>query len=240
MLYDVLLFALSILAGGIAAIVGFGVGSFLTPILAIKTGFGVAVAAVGIAHFVGSLLRFWLLRKEVSRRVLLSFGLLSAVGGLTGALLQGWAANAALALVFGGLMILAGVSNMIGWPDKLNSEGRIGWIAGLLSGFFGGLVGNQGGIRAAGLVGFKLTKAQFVATATAVALIVDVFRVPVYVATRGAELKQLMPEIAIMAVGVMVGTLLGAPLLRRLSERRFKVALSACLIIVGILVAAQL
>jgi uncharacterized membrane protein YfcA len=239
MLYDALLLILGILTGGTAAIVGFGIGSFLTPILAIKTGFGVAVAAVGIAHFVGSLLRFWLLRKEVNRKVLVSFGILSAVGGLTGALLQGWAANAALAMVFGGLMVLAGVSNIFDWSEKLNMKGPVSWITGLLSGFFGGLVGNQGGIRAAGLVGFKLTKTQFVATATAVALIVDVFRVPVYVATRGTELKQLVPEIAIMAVGVMIGTLLGAPLLRRLPEKYFKIALSVILIIVGVLVAIR-
>jgi uncharacterized membrane protein YfcA len=239
MFYDVLLFVLGILTGGAAAIVGFGIGSFLTPILAIKTGFGVAVAAVGIAHFIGSLLRFWLLRKEVNCKILLSFGVLSAAGGLAGALLQGWTASATLAIVFGGLMVLAGMSNIFGWSDKLDIKGSVGWIAGLLSGFFGGLVGNQGGIRAAGLVAFKLTKTQFVATATAIALIVDAFRVPVYVATRGAELKHVIPEIAIMAVGVITGTLLGAPLLRRLPEKYFKIMLSVILIIVGVLVAVR-
>jgi uncharacterized membrane protein YfcA len=237
-LYDILLFILGIFTGGTAAIVGFGIGSFLTPVLAIKTGFGVAVAAVGIAHFVGSLLRFWLFRQEVNRRVLLGFGILSAAGGLAGALLQG-AGNAALAIVFGGLMVLAGVSNIFGWSDRLNVTGPMGWIAGLLSGFFGGLVGNQGGLRAAGLMGFRLTKTQFVATATAVALVVDVFRVPVYVVTRGAELKHLVPQIGIMSVGVVVGTLLGSPLLRRLPERYFKAVLSVILIVVGLLVAIR-
>src|SRR5690349_14178772 len=107
MLYDFLLFVLGVLTGGTAAIVGFGIGSFLTPVLAIQSGFGVAVAAVGVAHFFGSSVRFWLLRKEVNRKAFLGFGMLSAIGGLAGALLQGWAASAALAIVFGGLMILA-------------------------------------------------------------------------------------------------------------------------------------
>jgi len=240
MLYDALLFILGILTGGTAAIVGFGIGSFLTPILALKTGFGVAVAAVGGAHFVGSALRFWLLRKEVNRKVFLSFGILSAIGGLGGALLQGWAANAALAIVFGGLMVLAGVSNIYGWSDKFSTKGPIGWIAGLVSAFFGGLVGNQGGLRAAGLVGFKLTKTQFVATATAVALVVDAFRVPVYLAMRSSQLTQCTLEVTVMAVGVVVGTLLGAPLLHHLPERYFKLALSVILIIIGLLVMVRL
>ncbi len=240
MLIDSILFILGIFTGGAAAIVGFGIGSFLTPILAIKTGFGVAVAAVGIAHFFGSALRYWLLRKAVNRKVLVSFGILSAAGGLLGALLQSWASSALLAIVFGSLMILAGLSNIFGWSEKLSIKGPAIWIVGVLSGFFGGLVGNQGGLRAAGLVGFKLSKLQFVATTTAIALAVDVFRVPVYVASRGAELRQLIPEIIIMSVGVMAGTLLGAPLLRRLPERYFRVALSVIIIVVGVIVAARI
>lgn len=235
---EIVLFVLGVITGGTAAVVGFGIGSFLTPVLAVYSGFTVAVAAVGVAHFFGSLLRFILLRKDVSRKILLSFGVVSAIGGLAGALLQGWAANTALAAIFGGLTVVMGVSTLVGWPAKLRIKGPLVWLAGAVSGFFGGLVGNQGGLRAAGLVGFRLSKNQFVATATAVALAVDVFRVPVYIATTGSELKQLLPEIAIMSAGVIVGTLLGAPLLRRLPEKYFTVALSVVLIIVGMLIAA--
>ena len=240
MLFYVLLFALGILTGGVAAVAGFGIGSFLTPVLAIRTGFGVAVAAVGIAHFFGSALRYWLLRLNVNRRMLLSFGILSAAGGLAGALLQGRASSAALSIVFGGLMIFAGVSGLFRWSEKVHLKGTLAWIVGAVSGFFGGLVGNQGGLRAAGLMGFNLRKAEFVATATAVALIVDVFRVPVYIATRSSQLSTYIPEIAVMSLGVIVGTLVGAPLLRRLPERHFRVVLSVIIIVVGVLVAIRL
>lgn len=240
MLFYLLLLMFGIFSGGTAAIVGFGIGSFMTPVLAIKTEFAVAVAAVGIAHFFGSALRYWLLRKEVNRKVLFSFGILSAIGGLSGALLQSRATSSALAAIFGSLMIFAGISSIFGLSERVNVKGPAGWVVGAVSGFFGGLVGNQGGLRAAGLVGFKLHKTEFVATSTAVALAVDAFRVPVYVASRGTELKQLIPEIATMSIGVIAGTLLGAPLLRHLPERYFRAALSVALIIVGVLVAIQL
>src|SRR5437899_12396609 len=56
-------------------------------------------------------------------------------------------------------------------------------IAGGVSGGFGGLVGNQGGIRSAAMLGLNVPRDAFVATATAIALMVDVARVPVYVFT---------------------------------------------------------
>ncbi len=206
MLFDLLLFVVGLVAGGIAAVVGFGIGSFLTPVLALRTGFGVAVAAVGIAHFFGSALRFWLLRHDIDRRTLITFGTLSAVGGLLGALLQSGAAGTALAIVFGGLMVLAGVSDLLRWNERIVVKGAWIWVLGTVSGFFGGLVGNQGGLRAVGLLGVDLKKTAFVATATAVALIVDVFRLPVYVTTHYHELTGLKLEIVAMALGVLIGT----------------------------------
>lgn len=238
MLFDSLLFGLGLLTGIIATIVGFGIGSFLTPILAFKTSFGVAVAAVGIAHLFGSVLRFWLLRDAVNRKVFIRFGVLSVVGGLLGALLQGWAASGILAAVFGGLMVLTGIAGLFGWTEKVNIKGPLAGVFGVASGFFGGLVGNQGGLRAAGLMGFKLGKLQFVATMAAVALAVDIFRVPVYITVHAQELSQLVPEIILMSAGVIIGTVIGAPMLRRLPHKYFKWALSAIVIIVGLLVAA--
>lgn len=240
MLFDFLLFIAGIVAGGIAAVAGFGIGSFLTPILAVRTGFGVAVAAVSIAHFCGSALRFWLLRHDINRRTLISFGLLSAVGGLLGALLQSSLASTALAVVFGCLMVLAGVSGLLRWNERMKLKGASAWFMGALSGFFGGLVGNQGGLRAVGLLGFNLKKAAFVATATAIALLVDIARLPVYIVTHASQLGSLTPEIIAMSLGVVVGTIIGASLLRRLPDRLFRVILSCIIIVVGVLIVIQL
>jgi hypothetical protein len=51
-------------------------------------------------------------------------------------------------------------------------RGWVAWIAGAMSGFLCGLVGNQGGCGSAALLGFDLSKQSFVATATAVTLVV--------------------------------------------------------------------
>ncbi len=67
------------------------------------------------------------------------------------------------------------------------------WIAGALSGIFGGLVGDREGIRSAALLGFDIRRDAFVATATAIALLVDVFRMPVYAATQWRPILSAWP-----------------------------------------------
>ena len=79
-----------------------------------RCGTKLAVAAVAIPHAAGTALRFWLLRKAIDRRVLWSFGLTSAAGGLLGALLHRYAAGRALTLVFACLLIFAGVAGADG------------------------------------------------------------------------------------------------------------------------------
>src|SRR5438034_6568584 len=79
---------------------------------------------------------------------------------------------------------------------------RAAWIAGVVSGALGGLVGNQGGIRSASLLGFKVPKESFVATATAIALFVDGARLPVYLITRWQDIVGVWPMVLAATLGV--------------------------------------
>jgi uncharacterized protein len=233
MLFPAILAFTSLLAGGVASVVGFGIGSLLTPTLATQTGTKLAVAAVAIPHFVGSVQRFWLLRAHVDRRVLLRFGITSALGGLAGALLHTRVSNRGLAIVFGALLLLAGISELSGWIQKVQWGRRAAWVAGGLSGAFGGLVGNQGGIRSAAMLGFNVPRASFVATATAIALFVDAARMPVYLATQWTEMAGAWQYILIATIGVVVGTAFGTRVLGRIPERAFRRTIAVFLLGLG-------
>ena len=234
MLFSTLLALVSLLAGGVAAVVGFGIGSLLTPTLAIQTGTKLAVAAVAIPHFVGSLQRFWLLRAHVDRRVLVGFGVTSALGGLAGALLHTRVSNRGLAIVFGALLLLAGISEVSGWIQKVRWGRRAAWVAGALSGAFGGLVGNQGGIRSAAMLGFDVPRTSFVATATAIALFVDAARMPVYLATQWRDIAGAWRYILVATIGVVVGTAFGTRVLGRIPERAFRRIIAVFLLGLGV------
>jgi uncharacterized membrane protein YfcA len=223
----------AVLAGVVASVAGFGIGSLLTPLLALKLGTKLAVAAVSIPHVIGTAIRFWLFRGRVDRRIFLWFGLASAAGGLAGALLHAEASNRALGIVLGGLLVFVGVSELSGVMRHVRFGRRAAWVAGAVSGAFGGLVGNQGGIRSAALLAFEGDKETFVATATAVGLVVDAARMPVYLATEWTALHARWPVIALATSGVVAGTLAGRRLLAHVPEPVFRRVVSVLLLTLG-------
>jgi len=233
MVFELIVFAAAVGAGAIASVAGFGIGSVLTPLLAVRAPTQLAVAAVSIPHFFATALRFWRLRAHVDRRVLISFGIPSALGGLSGALMHSVAGSRVLSIVFGAILVFVGLSELTGLSRRMTFGRTTAWIAGALSGFLGGLVGNQGGIRSGALLGFDISKTAFVATATAVGLVVDIARMPAYFFTQGEGITQIWPLIAVATAGALLGTLIGERLLRGVAERLFRRIVAVLLLILG-------
>jgi uncharacterized membrane protein YfcA len=239
-LADLLLGFLAIVAGGIASLAGFGIGSLLTPALAVVVGTKLAVAIVSLPHAVGTAVRLWALRDAIDRQVLTSFGLASAAGGLGGALLHAAFSSRLLTVALGALLVLGGALELTRLGRRLQIGGPWAIAAGLASGVFGGLVGNQGGIRSAALLRFDLAPRGLVATATATAILVDLARVPVYLVTSGSELLRMWPMILLLTAGVLVGTVIGTPILRRIPDSMFRRGLAVLLIVLGVALIAGL
>ena len=232
--FHLLLAAVALIAGVIASVVGFGIGSLLTPFLALQVGTKLAVAAVSVPHAAATALRFWMLRAHLDRRVLVSFGVASAAGGLAGALMHAYAGSPALTLVFGLLLLLAGTSELTGLSRRVRLGRPAAWAAGALSGLFGGLVGNQGGIRSAAMLAFDVPRDAFVATATAIALIVDAARMPVYFATAGSRIAAVWPAVVVASVGTIAGTLLGRRVLAVIPEPWFRRLVAVIVLLLGV------
>jgi uncharacterized protein len=119
---------------------------------------------------------------------LLGFGIgvrLAVAGALAGALLHAVASIPTLKFGMAALLIIAGGLGV------------------------GGFVGNQGGIRAAAMLALDVRKEVFVATAVAIALVVDGARLPIYAVTTGRELLAAWPIVVVASAGVLAGTLLG-------------------------------
>ena len=161
----------------------------LTPLLTASLGASLAVAAVSLPHAVATAVRCWRLRAHIAFDVLKRFGLLSAVGGLAGALLYTQLGPSVLGRVLGALLLMTAVAQWTGMAKRWRPVGPAVSMLGLASGLCGGVAGNQGGIRAAALASFGLGPRAFVATATATALLVDVARTPVYLWQAGNGLR---------------------------------------------------
>jgi uncharacterized membrane protein YfcA len=102
----------------------------------------------------------------------------------------------------------------------------------------GGLVGNQGGIRTAAMLGFNVPKESFVATATAIALFVDGARLPVYLATQWREIAAIWPLVLAATGGVVIGTTFGTRILGWVPQAVFRRVIAGLLMVLGLYMAA--
>jgi uncharacterized protein len=214
-------FGIGVLSGATASLLGFGIGSLLTPLLTASLGAGLAVAAVSLPHAAATAVRCWRLRTHVAVDVLRRFGLLSAAGGLAGALLYTRLGASVLSRVLGALLVMTAVAQWTGLAKRWRPTGVAVSLLGLVSGIFGGVAGNQGGIRAAALTSFELGPKAFVATATATALLVDAARTPVYLWQAGGSLMAVWEPVAAATLGVLAGTWVGERVLVGLSPEVF-------------------
>lgn len=226
--------ATATVAGATAALAGFGIGSLLTPLLTMHLGAASAIAAVSIPHAIATAFRAWRLRDAIDFSVLRRFGIISAAGGLAGSLLHARLANDVLTAVLGALLVATGIMGFLGIPERWRPRGSGVGALGLLSGFFGGIAGNQGGLRASALSAFRLEPRAFVATSTATGLLVDAARTPVYVWSAGPELYRAGLLIAVATVGVVLGTLLGERLLMGMAPVKFRRIVSVLIGALGV------
>jgi uncharacterized membrane protein YfcA len=223
----------AVLAGAIAAVSGFGIGSLLTPVLMLSMPTAHAVAVLAIPHALATAIRWVRVRRDVHRPTFRQFGIASAGGGLVGAALQSQLASPVLTFVLAILLILAGTSELLRRRVPLPETPFWRLSGGILSGLFGGLVGNQGGIRAAALLGFQLQPRQLVATATASALLVDAARVPIYVLSAGSVIADTTRIWVVVSIGVTIGTFVGVPLLGRIPESTYRRMVGGLLFVLG-------
>jgi uncharacterized membrane protein YfcA len=227
------LFGLGVISGATAAVVGFGIGSLLTPLLLMRLTPSIAVAVVALPHLVATALRYVQHRTAIDRRVVVRFGVPSAMGGAAGAWLQGELNEAWLFAVLGVLLIMTAAANLTGGFGGWKPSGVAAGLLGVLSGIFGGLVGNQGGLRAAGLLAFDLAPRAYLATGTTVALMIDAARTPIYLARAGDALAGRALPITVAAAGCVVGTIIGERLFLGLSPDRYRYVIGCAVGVLG-------
>ena len=224
------------IAGAImTAIAGAGTGSTLVPLFALQYDFKLAVAAVAAPHLAATAVRTLQLRKEVDKGLFLRFGLVCAASSLVGALAQSWVSLPVITYGFAALLVIAGIIGLAGISERAQLGVRTAWIAGIASGFFGGLAGEQGGFRTVALLGFHLKKEAFVATSSAVGVLIDAVRLPVYWVQQGSQLGSVWMFVVVATAGTICGIILGDRLLRLVPQRVFGRLASGVILVIGIL-----
>jgi uncharacterized membrane protein YfcA len=107
-------------------------------------------------------------------------------------------------------------------------------VGGFLSGFFGGLSGNQGALRSAFLVKHGLEKSIFVSTTVAISSLVDITRLSVY-STNFLNLNYSdFYQLGFFSVvSAVAGSFIGNRLLKKVTIEQIKKIVALLLILLG-------
>ena len=233
---------------------GFGLGTLLTPVGGLFFPIPVAVALTGVVHLLNNLFKLSLLGKSANWDTVWRFGAPSVVGGFVGAsLLAGliqlpvlyqwnWGAHLCevtwLKLVIAVLMVFFTFMELLPGLKKVQFAQRYLTLGGLLSGFFGGLSGNQGALRSAFLINAGLDKSAYVATGVVVACLVDFTRLPVYF-TRftGAGLMEEWGIVVFATACAFAGAWIGARYLKKVTFRLVQWVTGGFMLVFAVLLA---
>ncbi len=127
---------------------------------------------------------------------------------------------------------------MLPQTGRLAFDRRYLPLGGVLSGFFGGLSGNQGALRAAFLIKAGLSKEAFIGTGTVSSVMVDVARLLVYgvgfYAVRFREVEGIAGPVLAATLAAFVGAFVGARLIQKVTLRTVQLIVGVLLIVVGL------
>jgi uncharacterized membrane protein YfcA len=220
----------------------------------------VAVAATAVVHLANNIFKVFLVGRQADWGVVVRFAAPAVIAAFLGAALLNVFAHvpplatyqlagqmheiAAVKLVIGVIIVGFAIFELLPQTGKLAFDRRYLPLGGALSGFFGGLSGNQGALRSAFLIKAGLDKEAFIGTGTVSAVLVDAARLLVYGASfyalRFSEVEGVAGLVVAATLAAFIGAFLGARLIKKVTLRTVQLIVGALLIVVGLGMASGL
>lgn len=245
--------AVALLASGLTLFSGFGLGTLLLPAFALFFPIPSAIAMTAVVHLANNLFKLALVGRNAHFPTVLRFGITAVPAAWLGAQwlhqLEGLAPVfrysiggsehlvTPIGLCVGSLLLAFAVLESLPAFAGLSFPPKWLPLGGALSGFFGGLSGQQGALRSAFLMRAGLSKQGYIGTGVALACLVDLTRLPVYAGhfARVGEKAGLV----IAAIGcAWAGAFFGARMLHKVTDATVQRIVAGLLILVGLLMSA--
>jgi uncharacterized membrane protein YfcA len=230
---------------------GFGLGTILMPVFAIFFPIDLAIALTGVVHFLNNIFKLSLVGLKADKQVVLRFGIPAFIAAIVGAYILLQISDlqpiysytlgdklysiTPVKLIIAVLLIFFALTEVIPYFKNLQFGKDKLIIGGLLSGFFGGLSGNQGALRSAFLIKSNLSKEAFIATGIVIACIVDFSRLGVYV-TRFSKsgLQENIALVLVATLSAFIGAYMGNVLLKKVTLKVVQSIVTVMLFILSI------
>lgn len=254
--------ATSLLVSIITLFSGFGLGTVLMPVFALFFPIPIAIASTAVIHLANNIFKAAIVGRLANWNVVMKFGIPAAFASAVGAYLLGivskWPAIAAyrifdfefeityMGLAIGLLVIVFALLELIPKFAELSFPEKYIPLGGILSGFFGGISGNQGMLRSAFLIKAGLNAKQFIGTGVMCSVIVDITRLLVYGWVVYSEkfariLTPGMQGILIAAsLTAFLGSYIGSKLIHKMTLKTIQLLVGIMLLILGSAIALGL
>jgi uncharacterized membrane protein YfcA len=236
---------------------GFGLGTILTPVFMIFFPVELAIALTGVVHFLNNIFKLTLVGRKADKQILIRFGIPAVIAAIVGAwlllhipdvkplfsyqLLGKMFEVYPVKFTISILLIFFAILDLVPFLNNLKFGKNKLWLGGVLSGFFGGLSGNQGALRSAFLIKAGLSKEVFVATTIVISCFVDFTRLSIY-ATRFIKsgLDENIGLVTIATLAAIAGSFIGNKLLKKVTLKFIQVLVAIMLILISIALGAGL
>lgn len=234
---------------------GFGLGTVLMPVFAMFFPLPLAIASTAVVHLANNIFKLILVGKLANWDVVLKFGIPAALASALGAYLLGFISVlepmasyqiqghefkiTAIGLSIGLIIALSSLFELVPKLSKLSFSQKFIPLGGLLSGFFGGISGNQGILRSAFLIKSGLNKEEFIGTSVVSSVLVDIVRLTVYgwtflskkfVGSISAEMFGLLIAASFTA---FIGSYIGSLLIHKITFHTIQIMVGVMLLILG-------
>ena len=249
----VLIGASALLTSGLTMFSGFGLGTILMPVFALFFPLPLAIAATAMVHFANNLFKFGLMARQANWSVVAKFSVPAALAAILGAgsltffdrLPSLWIYTIAdmtleitvIKTVIGSLIVLFALLELSPRFQALAVPPHWLPVGGVLSGFFGGLSGNQGALRSAFLIKAGLSKEAFVGTGVVSAVIVDAVRLAVYgttmLAGQFSQAQSVALPVMVGTTCAFIGSFFGKRVLQKVTLRAIQLIVALAMIVIG-------
>ena len=218
---DLLFFTVAFFSEVIGTMAGFGSSTIFLPIALFFFNFRTALILVAIFHMSGNIGRITFFRHGLNRELLIRFGVPSVILTVIGALLVSHISQSVLKLILGTFLLLY-VALSISRPGmSVKPTVRNTIFGGSVSGFFAGLIGTGGALRASFLTSYNLEKSVYISTAAAISLAVDICRIHVYLAS-GYLPQDYYYFVPILFFLALAGSFTGKKIVSKVPQRMFR------------------
>jgi uncharacterized membrane protein YfcA len=253
---DYFLICLAAIAGSALTLFsGFGLGTILLPVFGIFFPLDLAVALTAIVHFLNNIFKLVLFGNKANRSILIRFGIPSIIASFIGAYLLSVISSSQpfyvyqvfgmtaqitiLKLCIAGVLLFFALFEIVPSLAQLEFDEKYLALGGLLSGFFGGLSGNQGALRSAFLIRANLSKEVFIGTGVVIACFIDIARLTVYTGNIFSKAQSFDPVLLLLAtLSAFAGAFLGSKLVKKVTIKAFQVFVAGALMILAVLLGA--